>query len=62
MKKIKKINNTFRFLLVTGPRQVGKTTLLSEYIPNNMLYVSLDDIVLIEQAQNNPKLFLIEHP
>ena len=61
-KKIKQINNTFRVLLVTGPRQVGKTTLLTEYIPNNMSYVTLDDIVLREQAKTNPKLFLQEHP
>ena len=60
--KIKKINSTFRVLLVTGPRQVGKTTLLSEYLPENMSYVTLDDKVLREQAITNPKLFLIEHP
>lgn len=60
--KIKQINKTFRVLLVTGPRQVGKTTLLTEYIPNDMSYVTLDDIVLREQAKTNPKLFLQEHP
>ena len=60
--KIKQINNTFRVLMVTGPRQVGKTTLLTEHIPKNMQYVSLDDNVLREQAKNNPKLFLQEHP
>ena len=60
--KIKKINSTFRVLLVTGPRQVGKTTLLSEYLPDNMSYVTLDDKVLRDQAITNPKLFLIEHP
>ena len=60
--KIKQINSTFRVLLVTGPRQVGKTTLLTEYIPDNMAYVTLDDIVLREQAKTNPRLFLEEHP
>ena len=60
--KIKQITNTFRVLLVTGPRQVGKTTLLTEYIPKNMSYVTLDDSVLREQAKTNPKLFLQEHP
>ena len=29
--RIKKINNTFRVLVVTGPRQVGKTTLFNHY-------------------------------
>ncbi len=28
---IKKINSTFRVLLVTGPRQTGKTTLLKKF-------------------------------
>lgn len=60
--KIKQINDTFRVLLVTGPRQVGKTTLLTEYMPSDMTYVTLDDIVLREQAKTNPKLFLQEHP
>lgn len=59
---VKNISDTFRVLLVTGPRQVGKTTLLKEYMPENMNYVTLDDITLREQAQNDPKLFLEEHP
>lgn len=61
-KKIIQINKTFRVLLVSGPRQVGKTTLLTEYIPEGMSYVTLDDKVLREQASTNPKMFLEEHP
>ena len=34
--KIMQINNTFRVLLVSGPRQVGKTTLLTEYMPDGI--------------------------
>lgn len=59
---IKKVNKTFRVLLVTGPRQTGKTTLLKSLKPENMNYVTLDDQVLRNQAQNDPKLFLEEHP
>ena len=59
---IERINRTFRVLLVTGPRQVGKTTLLKEYLPEDMNYVSLDDEVLRKQARENPKLFLEENP
>lgn len=59
---VEQISNTFRVLLVTGPRQVGKTTLLTEYLPEGMNYVTLDDEILREQARNNPKLFLQEHP
>lgn len=56
--RIKKINDTFRVLVVTGPRQVGKTTLLESMMPTNMTKVSLDDEVLRKEAQENPKLFL----
>ena len=61
-KAIKKISKTFRVLLVTGPRQTGKTTLLKSLMPENMEYVSLDDLSLREQAKTEPKLFLEEHP
>lgn len=61
-KTIERINKTFRVLLVSGPRQVGKTTLLTEYLPDGMNYISLDDEVLREQARTNPKTFLQEHP
>ena len=47
---------------MTGPRQVGKTTLLLSLKPKNMEYVSLDDEVLRNQANKDPKLFLEEHP
>lgn len=59
---VKDISKTFRVLLVTGPRQVGKTTLLKEYMPENMNYVTLDDMILRQQAVNEPKMFLEEHP
>ena len=59
---VERISKTFRVLLVTGPRQVGKTTLLTQCLSNDMNYVSLDDEVLREQAINNPKTFLEEHP
>lgn len=59
---VKNINDTFKVLLVTGPRQVGKTTLLLNMKPKNMEYVTLDDEFLRKQASEDPKLFLEEHP
>ena len=59
---IEKVNKNFKVLLVTGPRQVGKTTLLLHLKPQNMEYVTLDDEILRNQAINDPKLFLEEHP
>lgn len=61
-KTIKEVSEAFKVLLVTGPRQVGKTTLLKSIMPENMNYVTLDDITLRDLAQNDPKLFLEEHP
>ncbi len=59
---VKKISETFKVLLVTGPRQVGKTTLLLSMKPDNMEYITLDDEVYRNQANDDPKLFLEEHP
>ena len=54
-------NSTFKVIVVTGPRQVGKTTMLKhlaeeENVSRN--YVSLDDFEARNLAQNEPKLFL----
>lgn len=59
---VMKINETFKVLLVTGPRQTGKTTLLKSIMPAGMSYVTLDDKALREQAQEDSALFLEEHP
>lgn len=59
---IKNVSDTFKVLLITGPRQVGKTTLLLSLKPDNMNYVTLDDVNLRRHAQEDPKMFLEEHP
>ena len=56
------LNETFKVILVTGPRQVGKTTLLKELMPKNMTYITLDDETLRRKAKSNPKGFLEEFP
>lgn len=51
-------------VLLTGPRQVGKTTMLkrlAEAEDVNREYVTLDDITEREMAKNDPKLFLQLH-
>ena len=57
-KTIEKTSNTFRVLLVTGPRQVGKTTVLRQMSKPDRTYVSLDDPMVRELAVNDPVLFL----
>lgn len=55
---VKEISNTYPVLLVTGPRQVGKTTLLERVSDHDRKYVSLDDPVARRLAKEEPLLFL----
>lgn len=60
----KRIAQEFSVVLLTGPRQVGKTTMLkrlAEAEGVNREYVTLDDITEREMAKNDPKLFLQLH-
>ncbi len=43
---------SFKSILVTGPRQVGKSTLLKELFPARK-YISLDDPFLEDQAKQD---------
>lgn len=45
-------------VLLTGARQVGKSTLLEELLPEGMNYVTLDDYLLAEDAKRDPMGFL----
>lgn len=47
----------FPVLMVTGARQVGKTTLLRHISEPDRVYVSLDDPVLLDLARIDPPLF-----
>lgn len=49
-------------LLVTGPRQVGKTTLLRHLCGSDRSYVTLDDPTLRELAVADPALLLQRFP
>ncbi len=53
-----RISNTFPVLLVTGPRQVGKTTLLRQLSDESRSYVTLDDPQVRHMAKNDPALFM----
>ena len=53
----------FPCVILTGPRQVGKTTLLSkEYVKLGYSYVTLDSVEERLLAQNDPMSFLKNHP
>jgi uncharacterized protein len=55
---VQKANNQFPVLLITGARQVGKTTLLRRASGSERTYVTLDDPRLLALAKNDPILFL----
>jgi len=59
---IHRVSASFPVLLLTGPRQVGKTTLLEACAEPGRGYVSLDDLDPRDLAQRAPALFLQRHP
>lgn len=52
------MSSFFPVMLLTGPRQVGKTTFLTQIAEPEREYVTLDDVLLCEFARNDPKGFL----
>lgn len=50
----------FPIVVLTGPRQVGKTSLLERLFPKHR-YLSLDDASLAEMAETQPQAFLQAH-
>lgn len=62
-KKFKLLNSMFQVVLVCGPRQVGKTTMLKHFAQDfNRTYVTLDDLDDRDLAINDPKLFFQKYP
>ena len=59
---INEYKEQFPILLLTGPRQVGKSTLFKELFREEYKYFSLDDPILKEQLINDPRLFLKNNP
>lgn len=59
---VKEVTKEYPVVLVTGPRQVGKTTMLQKLMENTeRSYVSLDDLNERAMAKNDPELFLQLH-
>lgn len=56
-----KVSQTFPVIMLTGPRQAGKTTLLRNLVPQRR-FVTLDDLEVRSLAQNDPKIFLEQYP
>lgn len=59
-KLINELNKEYSCILITGPRQVGKTTML-EHIDSNRNVVTLDDLQERNLAKSDPEMFLKIH-
>jgi predicted AAA+ superfamily ATPase len=59
-----RLNKQFPAILITGPRQVGKTTMLQKLMQEEnsaRSYVTLDDLTERQLAKNDPALFFQLH-
>lgn len=59
--KISSLSKEYSCLLLTGPRQVGKTTVLRNLMTAERSYVTLDDLEERRMAKTDPALFLQVH-
>ena len=59
--KILSLSQEYACILITGPRQVGKTTVLRQLMSSDRNYVTLDDLEERKLAKTDPALFLQMH-
>ena len=62
--RILELSKSYSAILLTGPRQAGKTTMLRELAEKEKIgrqYVTLDDLTERDMAKNDPALFLQLH-
>ena len=54
---ISRMRKQFKVLLLTGPRQVGKSTMLRHMFASDYNYVVLDDYLELETAKKRSRAF-----
>lgn len=60
-KTVSILSKMFGAVLVNGPRQVGKTTMLKRYT-ENIRYITLDDLIMRSSAQEESGTFFKDNP
>ena len=61
-KELKKMSESFPVVMITGARQVGKTTILNNMKERKKInYVSLDDLATRSLAIEDPEMFLARY-
>ncbi len=61
-KEIVQLSENFKVVLVSGMRQVGKSTLLTHLSEDDRAYVNLDNFDDLTLAQTSPSAFFLQHP
>ena len=60
--KILRYKEIFPVLLVTGARQVGKSTLLGHLCGDAMPHITFDPVIDVGNARQDPEFFIAQHP
>jgi hypothetical protein len=58
---VRNISKMFGAILITGPRQAGKTTLLKK-VTKNIAYITLDDPIMLQSAKEEAGTFFKDNP
>lgn len=58
---VSKFQKQFKVILVTGPRQVGKSTMLEKSFAKKYEYITFDDLNELELAERDAALFFQNH-
>jgi len=59
--RILSLSGEYSCILITGPRQVGKTTVLKQLMTDDREYVTLDDLQERRLARTDPAMFMQTH-